>query len=71
MIRYNNYHKPKGRHVTWELNEELLKMKEELLERNKKVLQVEEKISGVDEKILRVKSFNKTLKKVLKSGLYK
>jgi hypothetical protein len=42
-------------------------MKEELMERNKKVLHLEEKLSGMDEKILKVKSFNKTLKKILKS----
>ena len=61
------YHKSKGRHIIWELNEELRRMKEELVERNKKVLHLEEKLSDMDEKILKVKSFNKTLKKILKS----
>ena len=62
-----NYHKSKGRHIIWELSEELRTMKEELVERNKKVLHLEEKLSDMDEKILKVKSFNKTLKKILKS----
>jgi hypothetical protein len=62
-----NYHKSKGRHIIWELNEELLDMKKKLSERNKKVLHLEEKLSDMDEKILKVKSFNKTLKKILKS----
>jgi len=62
-----NYHKSKGRHIIWELNEELVKMKEELSERNKKVFHLEEKLSMMDEKIIKIKSFNKTLKKILKS----
>ncbi len=61
------YHKSKGRHIIWELNEELVKMKKELSNRNKKVFQLEEKLSMMDEKIIKIKIFNKTLKKILKS----
>jgi len=62
-----NYHMSKGRHIIWELNVELVKMKDELSSRNKKVLDLEEKLSDMDEKITKIKSFNKTLKKILKS----
>ena len=62
-----NYHTSKGRHIIWELSEELVTMKEELSNRNKKVLDLDEKLSVMDEKILKIKSFNKTLKKILKS----
>jgi uncharacterized coiled-coil protein SlyX len=61
------YHKSKGRHIIWELNEELVKMKKELSNRNKKVFKLEEKLSMMDEKIIKIKIFNKTLKKILKS----